>query len=178
MRIIILDKNTEQTLKRTVKDIFCKHGFILKDFNVAYLPINYKPFFDRRLNTVFVALNSESHTKEQFVFQFSHECVHKYFDTPFTKENDVSWREEFAASIVSYAVCDELGARFADYLKMFIEFNFPSVRKAVPAFSKKIKANYSEHPAEVYSDEIKMPCLYYREHGRDSWKYFKKVYRI
>lgn len=183
---IRLSENDTKRLKTCVLDIFAKHNFYIdRDFNIEYLPfftqINGKwqescPVYDKEKNTIYIALSNINYLQEQFVFQFAHECVHKYFDTPFNSESDISWREEFAASLVSYSVCEELGYRYAEFLCLNLEYNFNSVQEALPLFIKRIKGEYKECPAQVYSDAIKMPCLYYREHGNMVWDYLSNAY--
>ena len=160
--------------------ILAKHSMVCFEY---YLDENGQkrqssPLFNVNNQTIYIALSSSNYPREQFVFQFSHECVHQYFNSPWEKESDTSWLEEFVAATTSYAVCDELGGRFSEYLQLCLHYNFDSVQAALPRFLEKIGNEYREHPSHVYCDEIKMPCLYYREHGQENWRYLFEAYDI
>ena len=187
---IKLAPELENSIKNIVWRVFEQHGVELnKNILLNYLPSQYyldengqkqrsDPLFNANNQTIYIALSSLNYPREQFVFQFSHECVHQYFSSPWDKESDTSWLAEFVAATTSYAVCDELGGRFSEYLQLCLHYNFDSVQAALPRFLEKIGKEYREHPSHVYCDEIRMPCLYYREHGSESWKYLFEAYDI
>ena len=187
---IKLAPELENSIKNIVWRVFEQHGVELnKNILLNYLPSQYYldengqkqqsgPLFNVNNQIIYIALSSSNYPREQFVFQFSHECVHQYFNSPWEKESDTSWLEEFVAATTSYAVCDELGGRFSEYLQLCLHYNFDSVQAALPRFLEKIGNEYREHPSNVYRDEIKMPCLYYREHGQENWRYLFEAYDI
>lgn len=187
---INLTPELEYFIKEKVWNVFEKRGIYLdRNVLINYLPSQYYiddngekqkscPLFNINNQIIYIALSSFNYPLEQFAFQFSHECVHQYFASPWEKESDTSWLEEFVAAMTSYAVCDELGGRFSEYLRFCLHYNFENVQAALPYFLKKIGKEYREHPSRVYCDEIRMPCLYYREHGSESWKYLFEAYDI
>lgn len=157
--------------KEKILSIYEKYGI-----NLRHVPIEERqngPFY--LVAEKKIILSPVAH-KQQYALQLSHEYVHAYLDSPWTKESDTDWREEFIATLISLTICAELGDDFLAYALRCFSSIYNTTSQALSFFLLRTQSNYLQHPAQVYKDEICMPLLYFRQtRGANAWIELEQV---
>lgn len=161
-----------EEIKRRILDIFKEHNI-----DLSYVPVEYRadidyPVYWTAKKRICLTANL---TPQRFAWQISHEYVHAYFDSPWEKESDTDWREEFVAVIIALTVCKELGNDYLNYALQSNKSIYLTFDAALPAFKNRLD-NYSLHPADVYLDNVCLPYLYFlKTGGENAWEELEEV---